>query len=40
MTGRTSRTYLRKDNQRAISDEDIYLMLMLHKYPDCPALFT
>jgi hypothetical protein len=32
MTGRTQRRYLRRDNKRPITDEDIYHMLMLHKY--------
>jgi hypothetical protein len=32
MTGRTRQRYLRKDNQKPISDEDIYCMLMQHKY--------
>ncbi|OED38347.1 hypothetical protein AB833_20010 [Chromatiales bacterium (ex Bugula neritina AB1)] len=32
MTGRTQRTYKRKDNKKIITDEDIYHMLMLHKY--------
>ena len=32
MTGRTARKYFRKDNKRAITDEDIYHMLMLYKY--------
>jgi len=32
MTGRTARRYKRKDNQKPITDEDIYHMLMMHKY--------
>ena len=32
MTGRTSRIYRRRDNKNLITDEDIYHMLMLHKY--------
>lgn len=32
MTGRTLRRYQRKDNKKLITDEDIYHMLMLHKY--------
>lgn len=32
MTGRTSRIYRRRDNKKLITDEDIYHMLMLHKY--------
>lgn len=32
MTGRTQRGYHRKDNKKPITDEDIYHMLMLHKY--------
>ena len=32
MTGRTSRVYRRRDNKKLITDEDIYHMLMLHKY--------
>lgn len=32
MTGRTQRGYQRKDNKKPITDEDIYHMLMLHKY--------
>lgn len=32
MTGRTSRVYRRRDNNKLITDEDIYHMLMLHKY--------
>ncbi len=32
MTGRTNRLYKRKDNNKVITDEDIYHMLMLHKY--------
>lgn len=32
MTGRTRRRYQRADNQGTISDEDIYHMLMMHKY--------
>jgi len=32
MTGRTTRQYKRKDNKKPITDEDIYHMLMLHKY--------
>ncbi len=32
MTGRTARTYRRKDNKKPITDEDIYHMLMMHKY--------
>lgn len=32
MTGRTERTYRRRDNNKVITDEDIYHMLMMHKY--------
>ena len=32
MTGRNSRVYRRRDNKKVITDEDIYHMLMLHKY--------
>ncbi len=32
MTGRAARHYKRKDNKKPITDEDIYHMLMLHKY--------
>lgn len=32
MTARTTRKYVRKDNQKLITDEDIYHMLMMHKY--------
>ena len=32
MTGRTSRIYRRRDNKKLITDEDIYHMLILHKY--------
>jgi len=32
MTGRTARQYRRKDNKKVITDEDIYHMLMMHKY--------
>ncbi len=32
MTGRTTRQYKRKDNKKPITDEDIYHMLMMHKY--------
>jgi len=32
MTGRSSRVYRRGDNKKVITDEDIYHMLMLHKY--------
>lgn len=32
MTGRSVRAYKRKDNQKPITDEDIYHMLMMHKY--------
>lgn len=32
MTGRSSRKYVRKDNKKPITDEDIYHMLMLYKY--------
>jgi hypothetical protein len=32
MTGRTVRKYYRKDTKKPITDEDIYHMLMLHKY--------
>jgi len=32
MTGRSRRVYRRRDNKKVITDEDIYHMLMLHKY--------
>lgn len=32
MTGRTPQRYKRRDNRQPISDEDIYRMLMEHKY--------
>lgn len=32
MTGRTQRTYHRRDNKKLITDEDVYHMLMLYKY--------
>ncbi len=32
MTGRTQRRYKRGDTNKPISDEDIYRMLMEHKY--------
>ena len=32
MTGRTSRVYRHRDSKKLITDEDIYHMLMLHKY--------
>lgn len=32
MTGRSVRKYIRRDNKKPITDEDIYHMLMLHKY--------
>lgn len=32
MTGRSARKYTRHDNNKPITDEDIYHMLMLHKY--------
>ena len=32
MSGRGSKVYYRRDNGKAISDEDIYTMVMLHQY--------
>ena len=32
MTGRSARKYVRKGNKKLITDEDIYHMLMMHKY--------
>ncbi len=32
MAGRIAHTYIRKDTKRPLTDEDIYHMLMLHKY--------
>jgi hypothetical protein len=32
MTGRGTKTYYRTDNGKAITDEDAYTMLMLHKH--------
>jgi len=32
MTGRTTKQYKRLDNKKPITDEDIYHMVMMHKY--------
>lgn len=32
MTGRSRRQYRRRDNQKLVGDEEIYTMLMEHKY--------